>query len=116
MLDPNQEGENRKENEQTNTNRGKYYYQEKPGDNPEEITQEDIRSAKKNKRFLKMMDIFMQEEKKRYLLKLASQGAKLPSHFDVQTIITKEEETKNDKFQKKIQGMQDQLLKLTTNK
>ena len=51
MLDPNQEGENSRDNEQPNTNRGKYYYQDKPSDNLEEITQEDIRSTKSNKGF-----------------------------------------------------------------
>ena len=63
-----------------------------------------------------MMEIFMQKEKEKYLLELASQGAKLPYHFDIENIITKEKETKNDRMQKKIQGMQDQLLKLMKNK
>ena len=100
MLDPNQEGENSRDNEQPNISKDKYFYQDKPDENPEEITQEDIRNAKKNKGFLKMMEILMQEEKQNYLLELASQGAKLPPHFDIETIITKEEETKNNKLKK----------------
>ena len=63
MSDPNQEGENSIDNEQPNTSKGKYFYQDKPNENLEEITDEDIRNAKKNKRILKVMEILMQDEK-----------------------------------------------------
>ena len=46
------------------------------------------------------MEILLNEEKEKYFLKLPKEGAKLPHHFDVETIITPEEETKTSKLQK----------------
>ena len=68
MSDHNQEGEHSRENEQPRTDNDKYYYQNKPDGNLEEITQEDIRDARNSKGFWKTMEILMQEEKEIYLL------------------------------------------------
>ena len=45
-----------------------------------------------------MMEILLLEEKNKYLLKLAQQGAKLPTDYNIETLVTKEEETKNSKL------------------
>ena len=45
-----------------------------------------------------MMEILLQEEKERYLLELGQQGAKVPYDYNVETLVTKEEETKNSKL------------------
>ena len=44
------------------------------------------------------MEILLNKEKAKYFLKLSQEGAKLPHHFDVETIITHEEETKTSKL------------------
>ena len=62
------------------------------------------------------MKILMQGEKERYLLELAPQGAKLPPNFNIETIVTKEEEIENNILHKKIQSMQDLLLQLMKDK
>lgn len=46
------------------------------------------------------MEILLNEEKGKYFLKLAQEGAKLPHHFNVETIITPEEKAKTFKLQK----------------
>ena len=46
------------------------------------------------------MEILLNEEKEKYFLKLAQEGAKLPHHFNIKTIITAEEETKMFKLKK----------------
>ena len=46
------------------------------------------------------MEILLNKEKEKYFLKLAQEGAKLPHHFNVETIITLKEETKTSKLQK----------------
>ena len=43
------------------------------------------------------MDILLNEEKEKYFLKLVQEGAKLPHHFNVKTIVMPEEETKASK-------------------
>ena len=40
------------------------------------------------------MEILKQEENERYLLKLATKGAKLPPNLNIETLVAKEEETK----------------------
>ena len=62
------------------------------------------------------MEIFLNEEKEKYFLKLAQEGAKLPHHFNVETIITPEEETKTSKFQKQLKIMQEKLAKMMCDK
>ena len=52
-----------------------------------------------------MMEVLLQEEKERYLLKLVKQGAKLPTNYNVETLVTKGEKTKNSQLQKKVQAM-----------
>ena len=63
-----------------------------------------------------MMEVLIQEEKERYFLELALQGAKLLPHFNIVTIVTKEEEIKNNRLQKQIQSMQEELLQLMKDK
>ena len=43
------------------------------------------------------MEILLNEEKEKYFLKL-QEGAKLLHHFDIETIITHEEETETSKL------------------
>ena len=59
---------------------------------------------------MKMMEIILWEEKERYLLELAKQGAKLPTNYNVETLMTKEEEIENSWLQKQVQAMQEQIL------
>ena len=47
-----------------------------------------------------MMEILLQEEKERYLLELAQQGAKLLADYNIEGLIAKEEEIENSKLQK----------------
>ena len=63
-----------------------------------------------------MMKILLLEEKEKYLLELAQQGAKIPPDYKVETLVPKEEETKNAQLQKKMQTMQDQILQLMKDK
>ena len=65
-----------------------------------EILPEHIAKCRKDKNFQKVMDILLNEEKEKYFLKLAQEGAKLPHHFNVETIVTPEEETETSKLQK----------------
>ena len=44
------------------------------------------------------MEILLKEEKEKYFLKLSQEGAKIPHHFNVETIITPEEETEMSKL------------------
>ena len=81
----------------------------------EEITQKDI-EAKNNKEFMKMMEVLLWEGKERYLLKLAQQWANYLANYNVKTLITKEEETKNLKLQTQVQTMQDQIIQLIKDK
>ena len=46
------------------------------------------------------MEILLNKEKEKYFLKVSQEGAKLPHHVNVETIITPEEETKTSKLQK----------------
>ena len=98
MVDQNQEGEHSKDHEQSRNTKGKYHSQGDPIEEEEEITQKDIEDAKNNKDFMKMMKVLLREEKERYLLELAQQGAKPPTDYNVETLKTKEEETENSKF------------------
>ena len=58
-----------------------------------EILPEHITKFCKDKNFQKVMEILLNEEKEKYFLKLAQEGAKLPHHFNVKTIIMPKEET-----------------------
>ena len=62
------------------------------------------------------MEILLNEEKEKYFLKLAQEGARLPHHFDVKDIITPEEETETSKIQKQIKSMQDQMAQMMKDK
>ena len=62
------------------------------------------------------MEILLNEEKEKYFLKLAQEGAKLPHHFNVETIITPEEETETSKLQKQLKIMQDQMAQMMRKK
>ena len=53
------------------------------------------------------MEILLNKEKEKYFLKLVQEGAKLPHHFNVETIIMPKEETKTYKLQKQLKIMQD---------
>ena len=65
-----------------------------------EVLPEHVENSRKDKHFQKIMDILVHEEKEKYFLKLAQEGAQLPHHFNVKNIITPEEETKTSKLQK----------------
>ena len=58
----------------------------------------DLENSRKDKRFRKVMDLLLKEEKEKYFLQLAQEGARLPHHFNVKTIITHEEETEMSKL------------------
>ena len=47
-----------------------------------------------------MMEILLHDEKERYFINLTQEGEKIPQHFNVETIVTQEEETKTSKLQK----------------
>ena len=100
MADQNREGEHSGDQDQSRNVKGKFHYQCDPTEEDEEITKKDIDEARQNKDFRKMMEILLLEEKEKYLLKLAQQGAKLLADYNVETLVTKEEETKNAKLRK----------------
>lgn len=81
-----------------------------------EILPEHIAKCQKDKNFQKVMEILLNEEKEKYFLKLAQEGAKLPHHFNVETIITLEEETETSKLQKQLKIMQDQMAQMMLEK
>ena len=56
-----------------------------------EILPEHLAKCCKDKNFQKVMEILLNEEKEKSFLKLAQEGAKLPHHFNVETIITPKE-------------------------
>lgn len=62
------------------------------------------------------MEIILNEEKEKYFLKLAQEGAMLPQHFNVETIFMPKEETKTSKLQKKLKIMQDHLAQMMRDK
>ena len=74
-----------------------------------EILCEHLARFCKDKNFQKVMEILLSEEKEKYFLKLAQEGAKLPHHFNVETIVTPEEETEISKLQMQLKIMQDQF-------
>ena len=76
-----------------------------------EILPEHIAKCRKDKNFQKVMEIILNEEKEKYFLKLAQEGARLPHHFDIKAIITPKEETETSKLQKQLKIMQDKWLK-----
>lgn len=61
---------------------------------------------KENKSLIEMMEIILLEEKEKYFLELAKQGAKLPSDYQFETLVAKEEETETAKLKKMVQDMQ----------
>ena len=81
-----------------------------------EILPEHIAKCHKDKNFQRVMDILLNEEKEKYFLKLAQEGAKLPHHFNVETIVTPEEETETSKLQKQLKIVQDQLAQMMKDK
>lgn len=58
-----------------------------------EPPEKEILDCQKDKDFRKMMKTIMTWEKEDYFLELAKQGAKLPIRYDVQTIVTKREDS-----------------------
>ena len=62
------------------------------------------------------MQIILNEEKEKYFLKLLQEGAKLPHHFNVETIIMPEEENETSKLQKPLKIMQDQMAQMMREK
>ena len=62
------------------------------------------------------MEILLNKEKEKYLLKLAQEGAKLPHHFNVKTIIMPKEETKMSKLQNQLKIIQDWLAQMMKDK
>ena len=72
-----------------------------------EILLEHIKKCHKDKKFQKFMEIFLNKEKEKYYLKFSQEAAKMPHHFNVETIITPEEETKTSKLQRQLKIMQE---------
>ena len=63
-----------------------------------EILPKHIAKCRKDKNFQKVMEILLNEEKEKYFLKLMQEGARLPHHFNVKTIIIPKEETETSKL------------------
>lgn len=82
----------------------------------EEIALEDIEKCCKDKKFQKVMEIILNEEKEKYFLKLSQEGGKLPQHFNVETIVIQEEETETSNLQKQLKAMQEQLAQMMHDK
>ena len=81
-----------------------------------EVLPEHIENSRKDKHFQKVMEILLNEEKEKYFLKLAQEGARLPHHFDIKYIITLEEETEMSQLKKKLKIMQDQMAQMMKDK
>ena len=58
----------------------------------------------------------MRREREKFFLKLSLEGAKLLHHFNIETIITPEEETETSKLQKQLKIMQNQLAETMRDK
>lgn len=114
MVDQSQEGEHSRTEEHNTSKKGKIMYI--PEEDEDTITPEEIRFASKSKNFYKMTDILINEEKEKYLLELAKQGAKLPIDYDLETLVFKEEETETTKLQNIVQALQEQLSQLIKDK
>ena len=69
------------------------------------ILPEHLAKCHKDKKFQKVMEILLNKEKEKYFLKLAQEGARLPHHFNIETIIMSEEETKMSKLEKQLKIM-----------
>ena len=67
----------------------------------------DIVKCCKDKHFQKAMEIFLNEVKKKYFLKLTQEGEKLHQHFNVQINIKHKEEIETSKLQKQPKTMQE---------
>ena len=65
-----------------------------------EILPEHLARCHRDKNFQKVMEILLNKEKEKYFLKLVQEGARLPHHFNVKTIVTLEEEMEMSKLQK----------------
>lgn len=59
-----------------------------------------------------MMKVIMAREKEDYFLELAKQGAKLPTGYEVQTLVTKKEESPIIMVHKKLQALRTEITKL----
>ena len=65
-----------------------------------EINSKHLEKFCNDKHFKKVMEILLNKEKEKYVLKLEQEGAKLTHHFNIETIITPKVETKTSKLQK----------------
>lgn len=70
-----------------------------------EPTKTDFHKCQKDKDFWKMMKVIMAREKEDYFLELAKQGAKLPTSYNVEALITKEEEIPLAMVNKQLQAL-----------
>ena len=58
------------------------------------------------------MEIRLHDEKEKYFFIPTQEGEKLPQHFNVETTITQEDETKTSKLQKYFYAMQEKLVQI----
>lgn len=75
-----------------NTNRNKTPVE---SDNEQE---EELKEAKQNPKFLKILEQIIQRDKEKYFLFLVDQGAKLPKDFDTKKLKATEEEPSLSEF------------------
>ena len=94
-----EQGNHSRQHDIPETDRERYHEIDEE-DEEVEILPEYIEKCREDKNFQKFMDILLNEEKEKYFLKLAQEGARLPHHFDVKTIITPDKETETSKLQK----------------
>ncbi|MFA1226166.1 hypothetical protein, partial [Klebsiella pneumoniae] len=81
-----------------------------------EVLPEHVESFRKDKHLQKIMDILLNEEKEKYFLQLAQEGARLPPHFNVKDLITPVEETETSELKKKKKIVQDQMAQIMKDK
>ena len=93
-------GEHSRDQEKPRNDRQKYPFTYDEDEEGVNINSEHIEKCCNDKHFKEVMEILLNEEKEKYFLKLAQEGAKLPHHFNVETIITPKEEIETSKLQK----------------
>lgn len=109
-------GEHSRDQEQSRNDKQKDPFMYDEDEEEVEINFKHIENFHNEKHFQKVMQIILNEEKEKYFLKLAQEGAKLPHHFNVETIITPEEENETSKLQRQLKIMQDQIAQMMHEK
>ena len=110
-----EKGNHSRQRDISRTNRERYHDTDEEHEEME-VLPKDVENFRKDKRLQKIMDFLLNEEKEKYFLKLAQEGARLPHHFNVKDIITPEEETETSIFKRELKIVKDQMDQMMKDK